>query len=346
MARKQARPRATQEATLDQLEKTCRSCGKRLQMARHGHRKVTTLEGVYHLTLKLYRCLNAECARYHQMCRPEEEGRWALPHSEFGLDVIALVGTLRYQQQRSIVQIHEELKRRGVVVAQRTVTDQLYRYEELLALHLADPERLREKLREQKQVIVSLDGLQPDVGHEVLWVLRDCGSGEVLLARSLLGATENDLVPLLQEVAALCKTLDIPIAGVVSDGQQSIRNAVARALPGIPHQLCHFHYFREAAKLMADADRHAKKELKKLVRGVRPIERALEGRTDEEAEVVRGYGLAVRSALTDDGQPPLDAAGLRLRERLQAIDTSISRIGEKRGSHTRLFGSNSSSKRD
>lgn len=261
MARKQARPRATHEATLDLLEKTCRSCGKPLQMARHGHRKVTTLEGVYRLTLKLYRCPNAECAQYHQMCRPEEEGRWALPHGEFGLDVIALVGTLRYSEQRSIVQIHEELKRRGVVVAQRTVTDQLYRYEELLALHLADPERLREKLREQKQVVVSLDGLQPDVGHEVLWILRDCCSGEVLLARSLLGATENDLVPLLQEVVALCKTLDIPIAGVVSDGQQSIRNAVARALPGIPHQLCHFHYFREAAKLMADADRHAKKEL-------------------------------------------------------------------------------------
>ena len=346
MARKQARPRATHEAILDMLEKTCRSCGKPLQMARHGHRKVTTLEGVYRLTLKLYRCQNAECARYHQMCRPEEEGRWSLPHGEFGLDVIALVGTLRYQEQRSIVQIHEELKRRGVTVAQRTVTDQLYRYEELLALHLADAERLREKLQEQKQVIVSLDGLQPDVGHEVLWVLRDCCSGEVLLARSLLGATENDLVPLLQEVAALCKSLDMPIAGVVSDGQQSIRNAVARALPGIPHQLCHFHYFREAAQLMADADRHAKKELKKLVRGVRPIERALEGRTDEDADVVRGYGLAVRSALTDDGQPPLDAAGLRLQQRLQAIDTSISRVGEKRGFPTSLFGSNSSFKRD
>lgn len=45
-------------------------------------------------------------------------------------------------------------------------------------------------------IILALDGLQPDVGHEVLWVLRDCLSGEVLVARSLLGATENDLVPL------------------------------------------------------------------------------------------------------------------------------------------------------
>jgi hypothetical protein len=31
----------------------------------------------------------------------------------------------------------------------------------------------------------------------------------------------------------------VPVVGVVSDGQTSIRRAVARALPGVPHQLCH-----------------------------------------------------------------------------------------------------------
>jgi hypothetical protein len=56
------------------------------------------------------------------------------------------------------------------------------------------------------------------------------------------------------------------------------------------------------------------------VRGVRPIERDLEGRTDATAEVARGYGLAVRSALTDDGRPPLAAAGLTLKKRLDALD--------------------------
>jgi hypothetical protein len=211
------------------------------------------------------------------------------------------------------------------------VTDQLYRYEELLALHLADAQRLQERLKEQQQVMLALDGLQPDVGHEVLWVLRDCGSGEVLVARSLLGATENDLVPLLEEAASICRQWDIPIVGVITDGQHSIRNAVARALPGIPHQLCHFHYLREAAKPIAAADLHAKKELKKHVRGVRPLERELEERTDEEAEAVRGYCLAVRSALTDDGRPPLDADGLQLQKRLQAICDSISHVAEKRG---------------
>lgn len=346
MARKQARPKASHQVTLEPLQVTCRACGSRMRMGHHSHRTVTTLQGVSRLTLKVYRCRNQACPRYHQPTRPEEEGAWALPHGEFGLDVIALVGTLRYQQQRSIPQIHEELRRRGLQVAQRTVTDQLYRYEELLALHLADSERLAERLKEQKQVILALDGLQPDVGHEVLWVLRDCCSGEVLVARSLLGATENDLAPLLEEAASLCRKLSIPIRGVITDGQRSIRNAVAHALPGIPHQLCHFHYLREAATPISDADRHAKKELKKQVRGVRPIERTLEGRTDEEAEAVHGYCLAVRSALTDDGQPPLQAAGLRLQERLQEISDSISRVVEKRGFPTNSAASSSLYKPD
>jgi len=65
---------------------------------------------------------------------------------------------------------------------------------------------------------------------------------------------------------------------------------------------------------------------------VRPIERALEGQTDPDAKAVRGYCLAVRSAITDDGKPPLDADGLKVQERLQAIDESIERVAEKRGS--------------
>jgi len=109
---------------------------------------------------------------------------------------------------------------RGLAIAARSVTNLLSRYEELVALRLADQGRLAERLLEQGQTILALDGLQPDVGHEVLWVLRDCLSGEVLLARSLLGSTEAELVPLLREVAA---ALPVPIRGVISDGQESLR---------------------------------------------------------------------------------------------------------------------------
>ena len=197
-----------------------------------------------------------------------------------------------------------------------------------MATALADDDRLRAVLARQGRVILALDGLQPDVGHEVLWVLRDCLSGEVLLARSLLSATSADLAALVAEVAA---TIGVPITGVVSDGQPSVRLAIRQALPGVPHQLCQFHYLREAALPIFEADRHAKKELKKQVRGVRPIERAVEGRLDPEAEAVRGYCAAVRSAITDDGRPPLAASGLQLEARLVAVAASLARAATKGG---------------
>ena len=165
-------------------------------------------------------------------------------------------------------------------------------------------------------------------GHEVLWVVRDCLSGEVLLARSLLSGTANDLAPLL---CAVAQAVGVPVAAVVSDGQTSIRRAVERALPGVPHQLCQFHFLREAALPVFEADRHAKVQLKAQIRGVRRLERAVEGRDDTGSQVVRGYCAAVRSAITEDGRAPLAASGLALKGRLAKVAASLERATAKGG---------------
>jgi hypothetical protein len=289
-------------------------------------RTVVTLNGVVGLELKIRRCVNAGCERHHVPYRPESEGRWALPQHELGLDVIARVGVLRYREHRSVPEIHRRLRDQGVSISERSVTNLLQRYDELMALSVMDEQRLRRITDEQGRVILALDGLQPDVGHEVLWVLRDCLSGQVLLTASLLSACRADLRELIEQVR---EALNVPIVGVISDGQHSIRHAVAAALPGVPHQLCQFHYLREAARPIFEADRHAKKLLKKQVRGIRPIERQLEGRDDHQARAIRGYCTAVRSAITDDGRPPLAASGLKLHDRLSAVNASLQRVAKK-----------------
>ena len=333
--RKRRRPRPQPDRALNLVPVIldCPECQHRTQARYTNFRTISTLDGVLHLTLSIRRCPNPACPRFLRPYRPEAEPHFALPYHEFGLDVMALVGRLRYAEHRSIPEIHRELTRRGIVVAVRTVTDLLDRYDELRALATADPQRLGPLLRPQGRVILAVDGLQPDVGHEVLWVLRDCLSGEILLARSLLSSTAKDLAGLITEVR---RALPVPITGVISDGQESIRNAVKQALKGVPHQLCHFHYLREAAKPISEADRHAKKELKKRVRGIRKIERAAEketekGEDDAEAEIVRGYCAAVRAALTDDGLPPLAASGLKLHDRLSRIADSLDQVAARAG---------------
>jgi hypothetical protein len=224
--------------------------------------------------------------------------------------------------------MHALLQEQGVLVAERSVTNALYRYDEFAATCVRDATWGRAHLQTTGAVL-AIDGLQPDVGHEVLWVIRDVVTGTILLARSLLSATEDDLVPLVVEVRERLNDWQIPILGAISDGQHSVRHALATALPGVAIQVCQFHYLREATKPFTDADRHAKKELKKAVRGVRPIERSLETSADERDQIAHEYCLAVRAAVTDDGQPPLDAAGLRLRDRLETIAASLERVRQK-----------------
>src|SRR4051812_22424662 len=332
--RQRPRPQPDRALTLTPVLLDCPECHHRTYADYNNYRTITTLDGVFRLTLTIRRCPNPDCSRFLRPYRPEAEPHFALPYHEFGLDVMATVGRLRYAEHRSIPEIHRELTRRAIVVAPRTVTNLLDRYDELRALATADPHRLGPLLRPQGRVILAIDGLQPDVGHEVLWVLRDCLSGEILLARSLLSSTAQDLAGLITEVR---QALPVPITGAISDGQESIRNAVKQALKGVPHQLCQFHYLREAAKPISEADRHAKKELKKRVRGIRRIERQAEKAAesdpdDEESDIVRGYCAAVRAALTDDGLPPLAAAGLKLQDRLSQIAASLDQVAARAGS--------------
>jgi len=353
MARSAPRPEATTTRRLDTLLKRCPVCDGTLRVLYRKRRTVATLEGSVRLDFPVRRCLNPACERYKRPYRPEEEGAIVLPKHETGLDVIALVGALRYTEHQSVPEIHRALALRGVPVCERTVTHLLDRYDELVALAWQDRAALRARLAPQGRLIVALDGLQPDVGHEVLWVIRDVLSGEILLARSLLSSCSAELGPLLAEAL---DGIDLPVVGVVSDGQASIRKAVAQVLPDVAHQLCHFHYLRFAADPLYNADRAAKTTLKKHVRGVRALERAAEARLAEarlgaeaasdddtrEHEATLGYCAAVRSALTDDGRAPLEASGLKLHGRLSGIAASLDTVAEQRMSDPQKGGSRAS----
>ena len=207
----------------------------------HSHRDVTTLSGQWHLTVVIHQCVQPDCPAYRTRWRPEEEGRWALPHGEFGLDIIALIGAWRFREHRSVPEMHQALQARGISIAERSVTHLMHRYEELVALRIADHERLKAVLQQQGRVVVALDGLQPDVGHEVLWIVRDCLSEEILLARPRLRSTQGDVTALLTEVKQVLESWKVPVKGVISDGEETIGSAVAFVFPNVPHQLCHFH---------------------------------------------------------------------------------------------------------
>src|SRR5260221_492047 len=92
----------------------------------------------------------------------------------------------------------------------------------------------------------------------------------ILLARPRLRSTQGDLTALLQEVKQVLEPWKVPVKGIISDGEETIGSAVAFVFPNVAHQRCQFHSLKDATAPLYDADRHAKTELKKQVRGVRP----------------------------------------------------------------------------
>jgi len=68
------------------------------------------------------------------------------------------------------------------------------------------------------------------------------------VARPLLRSTQGDLTALLKEVKELLEELVVPVSGILSDGPETIRSAVAFVFPGVSHHLGHFHSLKDATE--------------------------------------------------------------------------------------------------
>src|SRR5262245_34806678 len=102
MAKTASRPQPAITRDLSPLLRDCPRCGRLMWADYSNRRTVATLQGLTRLNLCIRRCSNPGCEAHRRPYRPEAEGRFALPHHEFGLDVIAAVGALRYAEHKSV----------------------------------------------------------------------------------------------------------------------------------------------------------------------------------------------------------------------------------------------------
>ena len=102
MAKKTPRPEPSLTQDLSPLRADCPHCGELTWADYENRRTVATLAGLTRLNLTVRRCHNPQCKAHLRPYRPEAEGKIALPRHEFGLDVLALVGALRYAEHKSV----------------------------------------------------------------------------------------------------------------------------------------------------------------------------------------------------------------------------------------------------
>jgi hypothetical protein len=247
------------------------------------------------------------------------------------------------------------------------IANYIDRYQAMLAARQQDPEALRRLYHGTDSLILSIDGLQPEKGHETLYVVRELTGKRVWFAEALLSATADEVRRLIIQAKQWAADLGKPVALWISDKQDAFVTGIAAEFPAVPHRYCDNHFLRDLAKPVLEADSHAKVQMRKKVRGLRGIEQSVlthrrdstpmepppgpesivtektalssdppPAADDPAGDVVLDYCAAVRGILNDDQGGPLDPPGLRMADALDEVRQSIQRnVDAKKGGSRR-----------
>src|SRR6266852_3425826 len=136
-----------------------------------------------------------------------------------------------------------------------------------------DPEQLAEGYRDSGSLMLTIDGLQPEKGHETLYVVRELMCKRVWFAEPLLSSATQEVRRLIVVARQWAERLDKPVRVWMSDKQDAFVTAIADEFVGTPHRYCQNHFLRDVAQPVLDMDSRAKVKMRSKVRGLRAIER-------------------------------------------------------------------------
>jgi len=353
---------------LDVLDRHCSACGRRMHICDHRFRHLHTLEGPVELVCKLNHCPDPHCPGHTKTKSPEIEATIAPPHWAIGWDVFCWIGHRRFSRHWAIPQIRAELlDAYRIKLSDDAIGQYIHRYQGMLAARQQDPEALLRQYEAVDEIILSIDGLQPEKGHETLYVVRELTQKRVWFAEALISATAPEVRRLIAQAKGWAEALGKPVALWLSDRQDAFVTGIAAEFPGVPHRYCQNHFLRDVAKPVLEVDSHTKVRMRKEVRGLRKIEQAVLKRrgidgleeaagadaaatmaviiepvespaspADPAGAVVLDYCAAVRGILNDDQGGPLRPPGLRMAQALDEVRESIQHnLDEKKGGSRR-----------
>lgn len=296
----------------------CLECESKLERShRVWNKYIIRLSGTIYAVSMGYKCPNDDCSMDAIYMSAVAESL-SLKYYSFGLDVIAAIGNMRFNENKTIGEIHSELLK-SVSISEREIQYLIETYMLLITGIKQDKSYLDEVISPEG-IIVSIDGVQPEKGNEVLYILRDVLSGEALRAENLLSSDVESIKRMLQSVI----DLGYPILGVISDGQDTIRKSVSGLLPDTPYQLCHYHYLDNVGKGLEEKDRKLKTKLKKELRGISRVERHIEKiEPGCEKDVLKDFAIAIRTTLLENSVYPFDCGGVKVYDRLVDIESAL-----------------------
>src|SRR4030095_7108186 len=232
--------------------------------------------GPVEVVCKLAHCSDRQCAARAKTRSPDAETTLTQPWWLIGWDVFGWMGDRRFARHWSVPQIRGELVDTSQIpLSADAIEDALQRYQTILAARQQAPQVVAAAYRHVDALVLSIDGLQPEKGHETLSVVRELNAKRMWFAEALLSSSADEVRRLLSQARACATQWGLRVHLWLSDKQDAFVTGIAAEFPGVPHRYCVNHFMRDLDKPMLEADSHAKVKMRRKVRGLRAIERAV-----------------------------------------------------------------------
>lgn len=341
-----------EELVLDREDRRCPECDQPMHIRSRRYRNILTLGGPVKLSVGLSKCCNPQC-QHTRTYSPEGEPGIAMPRWGIGWDVFCWIGQRRFSRHWSVPQIRDELKDTyDLSLSDDAIEDHIASYQNMVAARHQDSIELAKLYCDNKDIVLTIDGLQPEKGHETLYVVREVTRNRVWFAEPLLSGATDEIRNLFLRSKEIAQELGLNVVLWISDKQDAFVKCIADEYPEVPHRYCSNHFIRDLAKPILAIDSTAKKKMRANIRGLRTLERTvLEARqatksatgespsdvnnaldvsslTGDGGAVVLDYCSAVRGILNDSHGGPCNPPGIRMVSALTDVQESLGRIAE------------------
>jgi hypothetical protein len=265
---------AFKRIVLDVEDRLCPVCGRFMHVCDHRYHHLWTLAGPTQVVNRLVRCPDPTCNSRGRTFSPEAELSISMPRWCLGWDVLCWLGHRRFARHWSVPQLRAELQDTyHIRLSDDALASYLGRYQTMLAARQQDPERLADDYREIASLVLTIDGLQPEKGHETLYVVRELRRKRVWFAEPLLSSATQEVQRVIVLARQWAERLAKPVGVWMSDKQDAFVQAIGTEFPNTPHRYCQNHFLRDVAKPVLELDSQTKVKMRRKVRGLRTIER-------------------------------------------------------------------------
>ncbi len=220
------------------------------------------------VNIKTYYCPEPKCELSGVRIKPLEYLRMIYPGSSYGIDVYAEIGRLRLKARQSVPEIYDHLQSNygGLKITERTVENIVKRFLLCVQVNSQGVAHIEKELAGAgiKELVLSLDGIAPEQGNDILYIIREVRSGQILFGRYLEHSDAPHLkAELLAPFRDLCSQLSYPVLGWICDKQNGFEQAISEVFPDVILQHCQWHFIKALKKPAAKIDSAMAKEIKK-----------------------------------------------------------------------------------